>query len=142
MKAVDIKATLRRIVDKIGNSKAAATICGARDCELSWWKLDHHDRHIPIDHLIRLDAAAGDIFLKEWAQARGYELTSVSRSAERAALCVIKSVGHLSKEAGELGFTVLEAAADSEITLAEKRRIRDDIAPVKEALAELERAIA
>jgi hypothetical protein len=137
----NIKAITRHMVDRVGGYQATSDICGVAKSDISHWCNDHHARFIPIDHLIDLDAAAGDLFLKEWARTRGYEITPVEKQIE-AKPCVTSALGLLSKEAGELSFTVLEAFADHLFTPTEKRRIRDDIAPVKDAIAQLERAIA
>jgi hypothetical protein len=136
-----LKDVTRRTVSAVGARKNTANQLHVSQAEISYWCNDFMPRSIPAHHLVHLDEMAGDIFLREWAHRRGFDLVSRNPSQE-ASLCVIKSVGQLSKEAGELGFTVLDAVADNVITPAERRRIRDDIAPVKDAIDQLERAIA
>lgn len=70
----NIKALSRHMVMRAGGAKKAANICGVTEGELSIWCNDRHDRFIPADHLLDLDQHAGDLFLKEWARIRGYEL--------------------------------------------------------------------
>ncbi|WLB14790.1 hypothetical protein QIH87_50125 (plasmid) [Bradyrhizobium elkanii] len=88
-----------------------------------------------------LDEAAGDLFLKEWARQRGYDLSQREAVGEVPSR-VIAIMGHFAKEAGELGSVVLDAAQDNHFTPTEKRLIRDSIAPVKDLISALERAIA
>lgn len=135
-----IKAIVRHIVDRVGGNLKAAELCGALKSDVSFWCNDHHDRHAPVDHLMILDEAADDLFLKEWALTRGYDLKPRQAHADIPAH-VTKIMGHFAKEAGELSATVLEAAEDNHFTPTEKRLIRDSIAPVKDLISALERAI-
>ncbi len=138
----NLKAELRRMVERAGGSKKAAEIADAPCSDMSLWTSDASSRFIPVDHLMRLDADArvGDLFLKEWARSRGYELVSLD-IIQVIAPTVIKSVAELSRSSGELEFTTLEAAEDGHITPAERRRIQDCIAPVKDKISQLEKAI-
>ena len=135
-----IKAIVRHLVDRVGGNLKAAELCGALKSDVSFWCSDHHDRHAPIDHLMDLDEAGGDLFLKEWAQRRGYDLAPRQPSGEMPAR-VIAIMGHFAKEAGELGAIVLDAAEDNHFTPTEVRLIRDSIAPVKDLISALEKAI-
>jgi hypothetical protein len=140
--AANIKALTRHLVERVKNAKTAAAICGVSEMSISRWGDDKENQFIPIDHLVDLDAAAGDLFLKEWARTRGYEMISIQNTADPKSPCVTDALGMLSKKAGELICTVLEAFADHQFTPAEKRRIRDYIAPIKDAIAQLEKAIS
>jgi hypothetical protein len=135
-----LKALMRHMVNLAGGAKAAAGICGAHEAEISYWSNDQHDRFIPVDHLTRLDQACDDLFLKEWARSRGFELTPREPAGEMPAR-VIAIMGHFAKEAGELGAIVLDAAEDNHFTPTEVRLIRDSIAPVKDLISALEKAI-
>lgn len=137
----NIKALTRHMVMRAGGAKKSAHICGVTDGELSYWCNDRHDRFIPVDHLMDLDQQAGDLFLKAWARERGYELTPLDAKANNAA-SVIHTIAQLSRSSGELECTTLEAAEDNNITPAERRRIFDDIAPVKDSISRLEAAIS
>ena len=68
----NLKSITRHLVNRVGGAKQAAHVCGVSETEISYWQNDHHDRFIPVDHLVDLDAAAGDLFLKELARMRGY----------------------------------------------------------------------
>lgn len=137
-----IKALIRHLVERVGGAKIAAKVCGVSETELSYWKLDHHNRFIPIDHLMDLDAAGDDLFLKEWARLRGYELVKAEVDQACNVTEAIKAVGPLMKEAGEAASITINLAADGHISETDKRLIRDEIAHVKDATALLERAIA
>ncbi len=137
----NLKALTRHLVARVGGPKCAAQICGVSETEISYWGADHHNRFIPVDHLVDLDAAAGDLFLKDMARLRGFELVALE-SKQDAAANVFKAIGEFSKHGGELGFATLEAASDHKITPNEKRAIRDRMRPVKDALDKLENIIA
>lgn len=137
-----LKAITRRLVGRVGGVKNAARICGVTDSEVSFWQNDAHDRYIPIDHLVLLDTAAGDIFLNELAQSRGYNLIPFSAASEPHCQLIPNIIGLLARESGELHYTALDAASDGIVTPAEARRIRDVIAPVKDKIAALEQAIS
>ncbi len=139
--AENLKAITRHLVSRVGAVKAAAKICGVSETEVSYWQNDHHNRFIPIDHLVDLDKAAGDLFLKEWARARGFELVAVD-APQNSAPSIVNIIGQFSKEVGELDCVALAAASHGVMTPAEKRRIWDEIAPVKDSLAQLENAIS
>lgn len=130
-----IKALTRHMVGLVGGPKVAANICDVSEAEISYWCNDNHTRFIPADHLMDLDAAAGNLFVKEWAR-------SISEESKSSAASVIKTIGNLSRATGNLEHTTLEAAEDNHFTPNEKRRIRDNIAPVKDFISHLERAIS
>ena len=68
----DIKAATRRIVHHDQRTcQVTADFLGVTKGEVSYWCSDHHDRFIPVDHLMDLDAVSGDAFLKEWAALGG-----------------------------------------------------------------------
>ena len=130
-----IKAMTRNLVGLVGGPKVAASICGVSETEISYWGNDNHNRFIPIDHLMDLDAAAGHVFVKEWAR-------SVSPENKTSAESLLRTLAQFSKHTGELEYTTLDAAEDGEITRAEKRRILDHVAPVKNIISQLETVIA
>ena len=136
----NLKAILRHMVARVGSSKRAAELCGAPGCDMSLWTSDESSRFIPVDHLLQLDAHVGDLFLKEFARMRGYELVASDTTPGQAS--VIRSIAELSRESGQLEFTTLEAIEDNHITPAERRRIQDRIAPLKDKITQLEGAIA
>lgn len=136
-----LKAILRHMVVRAGGTNKAAALCGSPSSELSLWTNDESSRVIPVDHLLQLDAHVGDLFLREFALSRGYDLTPRDIKQNNAPT-VIKTIAELSRAGGELEYTTLEAAEDSHITPAERRRIQDCIAPVKDRIAQLESAIA
>lgn len=136
-----IKAAIRRIVGHDGRTfQVTADFLGVAKSDVSYWCSDSHERHIPFDHLVDLDAVSNDSVLKEWAASRGYDLVKRKPIAEDDAN-ILKVVGGFSRDSGKLGEVVLDAAADYHFTPAEKRLIRDNIAPVKDRIADLERAI-
>ncbi len=134
----NIKALTRNLVGIVGGPKMAAKICDVSETEISYWCNDDHARFIPIDHLMDLDAAAGDVFLKEWARSRSRELTAKPDSAAS----LLKTLAQFSKTTGDLEFTTLDAVDDGILTNAEKRRIRDHVAPVKNIISQLEAVIS
>ncbi len=140
---MDIKATLRRMVARVGKATAASELCAAAGSDMSLWTSDASSRFIPIDHLMLLDADAkvDDLFLKEWAYSRGYNLTPRDIKQSNAPT-VIKTIAELSRASGELEYTTLAAAEDHIVTAAERRQIQNCIAPVKDRLAQLESAIS
>ncbi len=140
--SANLKAITRHMVSRVGGPKHAASICGVSEQELSLWCNDSHTRFIPVDHLVDLDAAAGDLFLKDLARQRGFELVESEDPKQETAGNVFRAIGEFSKHGGELGFATLEAASDHKITPNEKRAIRDRMRPVKDALDKLENIIA
>lgn len=137
----NLKAITRHLVQRVGGPRNAAQICDVSEMSVSYWCDDNHNRFIPVDHLVDLDEAAGDLFLKEFARIRGYELIALAAKPENSAN-VFKAVGEFSKAGGVLGFTTLEAASDHKITPTEARLIRDHIRPVKDSIEQLERVIS
>jgi len=135
-----LKAILRHMVARAGGTNKAADLCGSPSSELSLWTNDESNRFIPVDHLLQLDARVGDLFLKEFARLRGYELIAIEEQPN-ASPTVIKSIAELSRTTGELEYTTLEAIEDNHLTPAERRRIQDCIAPVKDRISQLESAI-
>ena len=135
-----LKAILRHMVARAGGTNKAADLCGSPSSELSLWTNDESNRFIPVDHLLQLDARVGDLFLKEFARLRGYELVAGAANAGEGA-SIIRSIAELSRESGQLEFTTLEAIEDNHLTPAERRRIQDCIAPVKDKIGQLESAI-
>ena len=134
-----LKAILRHMVARAGGTNKAADLCGSPSSELSLWTSDESNRFIPVDHLLQLDARVGDLFLKEFARLRGYELIANNMPSEGAS--IIRSIAELSRESGQLEYTTLEAIEDNHLTPAERRRIQDCIAPVKDKIGQLESAI-
>jgi hypothetical protein len=132
---VSLKATLRHMVARVGTSRRAAELAGVPCSDMSLWTSDASPRFIPVDHLMDLDAAAGDLFLKEWARIRGYELIPLAHW-QSTAPTLIKTIGEFSKAAGELECTTLKAAEDGRITPSERRHIQDCIAPCEDLLAQ------
>lgn len=135
-----LKAILRRAVEIVGGQIPAAKLLGVSNNDVSLWCNDNHERFIPIDHLMDLDAATGDIFLKDWARKRGYDLAPLGVSELQDN--IFKIIGELSKASGNLDCTALEAAADHEITPNERRLIYDAMAVVRDRIDALERRIA
>ena len=131
-----LKAMTRNLVGLVGGQEVAAKICNATQAEISYWCNDGHDRFIPIDHLIDLDAAAGNFFVKEWARSVSPECKTNNAAS------LLKTLARFSKSTGELECTTLEAAEDGQLTPAEKRRIRDHVAPVKNIISQLEGVIS
>ena len=131
-----IKAMTRNLVGLVGGPKVAASICDVSETEISYWCNDNHTRFIPIDHLMDLDSAAGNVFVREWARSVSPE------NRTDAAASLLKTLGQFSRHTGELECTALEALEDGKLTPAEKRRIRDHLAPVKNITTQLERVIA
>jgi DNA-binding transcriptional regulator YdaS (Cro superfamily) len=134
-----LKAILRHAIERVGGQIKAAQLLGVSTSEVSLWSNDNHSRFIPIDHLIDLDAAAGDVFLQDWARKRGYDLTPREPTSTKDN--IFKIIGEFSKAGGNLDCTALEAAADNHITPNERRAIYDAIAPVRDSIDELERYI-
>lgn len=131
-----IKAMTRNLVGLVGGPKVAAKICDVSETEISYWCNDNHTRFIPIDHLMDLDAAAGNLFVKEWAR-------SVSPDNKTdAAESLMRTLAQFSKHTGELEYTTLDALEDGQLTPGEKRRIRDHVAPVKNIISQLEAVIS
>lgn len=137
-----IKAVTRRIVGYDGRTfQVTADFLGVAKSDVGYWCNDGHERVIPADHLIELDAVSGDIFLQEWANSRGYDLV---RRKKREADCVhhvLNSLGGFARDVGDFNAEVIEAYSDNEITPAERRRIYDKAAPVKDRITQIERAI-
>jgi hypothetical protein len=138
-----IKALTRHMVERVKNAKTAAAICGVSEMSISRWGNDDENQFIPVDHLIDLDAAAGDLFLKEWARQRGYEITPRSRIAPKPSVLASRARSERSpRRLANLASRFWRRLPITHLRPAEKRRIRDRIAPVKDGIAQLERAIA
>ena len=131
-----IKAMTRNLVGLVGGPKVAADICDVSETEISYWCNDNHTRFIPIDHLMDLDAAAGNIFVKEWARS----VSSDNKTDNTESL--LRTLAQFSKHTGELEYCTLDAAEDGQLTPNEKRRIRDHVAPVKNIISQLEGVIS
>lgn len=133
----DFKALTRRMVDLVGGPELAATICGVSVAMISIWTRDENERLIPIDRNERLNEASGDMYLEELAHSRGYALVPLKERPDETA-SVLRTIAQFSRHAGQLDCTTLEAVEDGVLTPSEKRKIRDDIAPVKNIISQLE----
>ncbi len=136
----DIKSLTRNLVQIIGGPKEAAHVCDVSQAEISYWCNDAHDRVIPLDHFLQLDAVAGNRGLTELAYVRG--ITRPTDAKPNRTLSINKTIAELARAAGELEYTTLDAADDGELTHNEKRRIRDRTAPLKNIIHTLEEVIA
>lgn len=136
-----LKELTAHAVERAGSRHDVAKMLGVSETELSYWCNQDNARYIPIDHLVDLDAHAGDLFLKDWAAKRGYDLTP-RWSPEKSRTNIFRIIGQFSRAGGELDCTALEAAADNHITPTETRQIRECIRPVKDSIEALEHVIA
>lgn len=136
-----IKAMIRRMVQAVGGPKQSAFTCKVSETEISLWGSDNTTRYIPIDHLVDLDAEAGDMFLEYWAQSRGYGLVELKSKPNQAA-SVLKTIAQFSRHAGNLDCATVEAAEDGTLSPNEKRTIRDRIAPVENMIGQLKAVLA
>ena len=136
-----LKELTAHAVMRAGGPKKAAGLLGVSETEISYWCNQDHTRYIPIDHLVDFDAYVDDLFLKDWAAKRGFDLVA-RELAENATANIFRVIGQFSKSGGELDCTALEAAADNHLTPTETRKIRECIRPVKDSIAELERFVA
>jgi DNA-binding transcriptional regulator YdaS (Cro superfamily) len=137
----NVKATTRHLVQRVGGPKAAAQICGVSETLVGRWCDDDYPRSIPVHRMIDLDAAGGDVFLKDLSHSRNYDLTA-REPQQSEATSIVGLIGKFSRATGEFEYTVLEAAEDHALTANEKRRIRDRLAPVKDLIAQTEAAIS
>jgi hypothetical protein len=142
-----IKSFTRNLVQIVGGPKEAVRICnqalekaGADSkvtlAEVSYWCNDAHDRFIPLDHFIDLDAAAGGRGLKELAQKAELEAARINAKPNRAQ-SILRTIAELSRRAGDLEYTTIDAAEDGELTPAETRRILDRAEPLKNIIHQL-----
>lgn len=138
----NLKAITRHMVKLVGGPKSAAQICGVSETEISYWGNDNHDRFIPLDHLEDLNAAAGDLYLRELARTRGFDLVSVERRQNEAAVSLVRLMAQVSRASGEFEYTVLDAASDGDVNRNEARRIFDHIAPLEDLILHTKAAIS
>jgi hypothetical protein len=140
----NIKAVTRHLVDRVGGLQAAADICGTSKSEVSYWGNDNHDRFIPADHLVDLDAAADDIFLKEWARTRGYDLLAIEGgAAQQAAIeSAIRAGALVAQAATAVNFNIVDLLSDGHKSATDERLIRDRLAQLKDEIDRLERSIS
>ncbi len=147
----DTKAIIRNLVELVGGPEAAAKICNdaqqkagkesrVSQAEISYWCNDNKDREVPMDHFLQIDAEAGFMGTAEIAYRCG--ITRPTNAKPNRTLSTTKAVAELSRAAGELAYTALDAAEDGQLTPAEKRRIRDRAAPLKNIIHALEEVIA
>ena len=132
-----LKAIVRHLVARVGGQITAGKLLGVSTTEISLWGNDNTTRFIPVDHLVDLDAAGGDLFLKHLARQRGYDLVKRDEQPGKAEN-VFNTIGQFAKAGGDLECITLEAASDREITPNEERAIRDRIRPVKDSIEALE----
>lgn len=136
-----IKAITDQAIERVGKRKFVAKLLGVSPTELSWWANENHERFIPIDHLVTLDAAAGDMFLKEWANRRGYDLAA--RDAEPARTTnIVKIIAQMAKDAGTVESATLEATTAPKFSVIREREILDDLRPLKNDIEQLEAAVS
>lgn len=136
-----LKEDIKHLIDLVGSRKYVAHLLDVSETELSYWCNPNHDRHIPIDHLVQLDALAGDRFLKTWARKRGYEIVKDDATIE-AATNVFKTIGEFSKASGACAGVALVALADHDFTPNEKREVKEFLRPVKDSIDNLEKFLA
>lgn len=135
-----LKALTRHMVARVGGQKVAATVCGCSVNDISLWGNDNSERFIPVDHLLLLDAAAGDLFLKEYAASRGYQLSGGDPKPLQTS--IIQTIADLSKVTGELECTALKAAEDGTVCPRERRDIFDLVAPVEDRISQLKALVS
>jgi hypothetical protein len=140
-----LKELTDRMIRAVGDRKDVAkqlSIGGRRVSEndLSQWCNKDGPRFIPLDHLLDLDALAGDIFLKQIASLRGYELARADRAVASGETAV-EAAADIAKESGALVHDVLAAAHDG-ICPREAREIRSKMGQVFNQLHKLDGALA
>jgi len=136
-----LKAIVRHLVERVGGQITAGKLLGVSTTEISLWGNDNNTRFIPVDHLVDLDAAGGDLFLKHLARQRGYDLVKREEQPNKAD-DVLRTIGQLARASGDLECTTLEAVSDHDLTPNEERAIRDRIRPVKDSIEALEQSFA
>jgi hypothetical protein len=136
-----LKEIVDHAIERAGGRIAVSKHLGVPASDLSLWCNKNHTRFIPIDHLMDLDAAAGDLFLKYWARQRGYDLVGRDTGREAAAN-VFRVIGELSRASGACAGVALEALADHDFTPTEKSVVHGHLRPVKDSIDELERFLA
>lgn len=120
-----LKTLTNRVVDKLGDKSRAkaAAICGVSEMTISNWCDENKPQYlIPVLHLFALDEHSGNLVLKEFARARGFELMARTTKHEAAAPA---GVGPIVKLVGDFACTVEEAEADGHICPREDRDIAE-----------------
>lgn len=136
-KALKIAAQI--VVNLLGGGKQAARLTVVDPATLSLYGAPHEDaRHMRIDVALDLDLAAGEpVIAMALAAAQGYSLVRLDAGAGCGPL-TISDFARLQREAFEAKAAVLESIADPDITPAEKRRMRKELADLRLAVALIE----
>jgi hypothetical protein len=122
-----LKSITRFLIGPVRGSRAVvAKLLGVSNPEVTYWCEDRYNRFIPIDHLYELDAQRGDLFLKAWAERRGYQLTQAERVAPEAA-DMSSLAGDIAMLAGSTAHEIIERGKDGEYCVNDARAIRDCI---------------
>jgi len=127
------------MVAEAGERKDVAKALSTSATMLGRWIDPKHAHFIPMDDLVLLDEMAGDIFLRDLARMRGFELVPVDRKPI-ALESALAAAADISKESGELVHNVYEAAKDG-ICPREARELRSDMGEVFNALHILDQAL-
>lgn len=136
-----LKELTERMVEAVGPRKDVAKHLGVSERDISLWCNPDHDRFIPLDHALDLDALAGDMLLQKLARDRGFELVPLKdRPVDTEA--AMQAAADLSKDSGELVHDVYQASHDGIITPREARGLRSRMGQVFNRLHELDGALA
>jgi hypothetical protein len=136
-----LKELTGHAVMRAGGPIPASKLLGVSPQEISLWCIEGNNRFIPLDHWVDLDAASGNLFLKELAHKSGFDLTA--RKVKPASTeSVFHVIGKFSKAAGVFACTVLEAAVDGIFSPNEKRKILHAARPLKDCLDDVDHVTA
>lgn len=118
-----------RMIDAAGSRKEVAAVLGVHVNDLSNWCNPNHERVIPVDHMVDLDALAdradGVIkhrFLRELARTCGFELVAMEDDQPDTAQ-LLDAVAEVVKHSADLNHETIAALRDGKLSPNEARSL-------------------
>src|SRR4051812_48865915 len=132
-----LKAATRRATMEAGTLAEVAKRTRLDASRISKAGNPNENEFLPIDVAMDLDALAGDDrILRAWAELRGYDLVRDEKGI--AVEDMVRHVGSVGKESGELIAEMCSAVADGRVTPAEASRIEGAAEDVKDNVLRLQ----
>ncbi|MER9710209.1 hypothetical protein NKJ13_08060 [Mesorhizobium sp. M0174] len=134
-----LKMAVARVIDLIGAGNLAETVTRVNATMLSRYIAPHEDdRHAGIDVVLDLEIAAGDpAVTRTLAALQGYDLVKAEQKGTGQNLD-LDDLQRLHREASEAVSAIMAGIADQTITPSAKKRILNELADLRQAIAAIE----
>lgn len=126
-----IKTFTAQLIARVGGLEAGAACCRVGKTRLAEYQDRNSEHYMPADVMLALEQVAGEPVLS--AALVRMQGCGVTQPEARPAAAVATGVAALSRGAGELAGTYLEAAADGVIDAREAARLRALVDQLREA---------